>query len=314
MPQQTPREPVAPRGDSNDKPQSPIGGLPSMAASPSGRALQAPIAGSDPIVTGSITAPKNMAPSAAASASIPLSAPAPLLAPAAPAQETQATFQALRDHAEAGEAAAQYELATRYAEGKLVPRDLKIAADWYEKAATQGLAPAQYRLGSLYEKGMGVTRDLVHARGLYERAASQGHSHAMHNLAVLTAEGVEGKPDYATAAIWFRKAAEYGIRDSQYNLAILYARGLGVQQDLVQSYAWFAIAAAQGDDDAGKKREDVAMKLDPKALERAKAVVEAFRPREADRTVNEVQVPPGGWTPLPQAAPKAAPKAKISRL
>ena len=177
------------------------------------------------------------------------------------------------------------------------------------------IGPAQYRLGSLYEKGIGVTRDFARAKDWYQKAANQGHSHAMHNLAVLIAEGSDGKPDYATAAIWFRKAAELGIRDSQYNLAILYARGLGVQQDLGQSYMWFALAAAQGDEDAGKKREDVAEKLDAKALAQAKASVDAFRPREADHAANDVQTPPGGWEAMvPAQSMSKTSKPRISRL
>jgi localization factor PodJL len=275
-------------------PEAPPSGLPLMAIGGGAQPQpQRPIAGSDPIVTGAITASKTVA----------------------PAPESPATAQALRELADAGNAAAQYELATRYAEGRLMPRDFKLAADWYEKAAVRGLGPAQYRLGSLYEKGIGVTRDLARAKDWYEKAANQGHSHAMHNLAVLIAEGGDGKPDYATAAIWFRKAAELGIRDSQYNLAILYARGLGVQQDLVQSYKWFAVAATQGDEDAGKKREDVAAKLDAKALADAKAAVDSFQPREADHAANEVQTPPGGWEAAApaQALPKLA-KPKISRL
>jgi localization factor PodJL len=302
MPQPAPRDAAAPQiNDAARTPEAPPTraeaiqtSLPMMAAG-ANRAPQKPIAGSDPIVTGSITSPK---------------------AASAPTPETPAAALALREQAEAGNAAAQYELASRYAEGRLMTRDFKLAADWYEKAASRGLAPAQYRLASLYEKGIGVTRDLARAKDWYEKAAHQGHSHAMHNLAVLIAEGSDGKPDYATAAIWFRKAAELGIRDSQYNLAILYARGLGLQQDLVQSYTWFAIAAAQGDEDAGKKREDVATKLDAKALAQAKAAVDAFQPREADQAANEVQTPPGGWdaaAPVQAANPKNI-KPKISRL
>ncbi len=274
---------------------SPSLSLPMMAAgTPSGvnPSAQKTIPGSDPIVVGSIVAPKGSA---------------------APAPESQASLAALREQAEAGNAVAQYDLASRYAEGRSMARDLKLAADWYEKAAARGLAPAAYRLGSLYEKGLGVTRDFARAKSLYQKAAEQGHSHAMHNLAVLLAEGGDGKPDYAAASIWFRKAAEYGIRDSQYNLAILYARGLGVQQDLVQSYTWFAIAAAQGDEDAGKKREDVATRLDAKSLALAKAAVDVFHPREPDRASNEVQIPPGGWE-ASAPAPKVSARPKLSRL
>jgi localization factor PodJL len=246
--------------------------------------------GGDPLVVGSITAPKS----------------------AAPPADTQAAMAGLREHAESGNTIAQYDLASRYADGRGVARDLKVAANWYEKAAAHGLASAQYRLASLYEKGLGVTRDLVRARDLYEKAAAQGHIRAMHNLAVLTAEGPDGKPDYATASVWFRKAADYGIRDSQYNLGILFARGLGVSQDLVQSYTWFAVAAAQGDEDAGKKRDDVAAKLDAGSLVRAKTAADAFRPRIADRAVNEVQLPLGGWDLAP--ARPTGQKAKVSAL
>ena len=49
-----------------------------------------------------------------------------------------------------------------------------------------------------------------------------------------------------------------GVADSQYNLGILYARGIGVDQNLAESYKWFSLAAQQGDQDAAKKRDDVA--------------------------------------------------------
>ncbi len=165
----------------------------------------------------------------------------------------------LRVEAESGNAKAQFALATDYAEGRHMPRDLVTAAQWYRKAAERGLAPAQLRLAFLYQKGVGVQRDLDRARAWYLRAAEQGNVTAMHNLAVLTADN---KPDYATAAQWFKKAAEYGLLNSQFNLALLLSRGLGVQQNLVAAYAWFAIAAAQGDNDAAMRRDDLGARLD----------------------------------------------------
>ena len=78
-------------------------------------------------------------------------------------------------------------------------------------------------------------------------------------MAVLYAEGIDGKPDYKTAAEWFRRAADYGVADSQYNLAILYARGIGVDQNILESYKWLALAALQGDNDAAKKRDEIAL-------------------------------------------------------
>ena len=246
---------------------------------------------SDPIVTGAISGkPRAMQPAAAPSAAV------------------------LQSLAQAGDAKAQYELASLYAEGREQPRDLKLAAHWYEKSAAQGLAPAQYRLGSLYEKGLGVPRDLAQATTWYRKAALAGNIRAMHNLAVLTAEGgVSGKPDYAIAAQWFRKAAEYGVRDSQYNLAILLARGLGVPQNLTLSYAWFAVAAAQGDEDAGKKRDDVGTRLRAADLAAAKATAAAFRSKTPNPAANVVSPPPGGWG-APGADARKMARPKLSRL
>ncbi len=226
----------------------------------------------------------------------------------------------LREAAVNGSAAAQFELAVRYADGRSVTRDAALAKQWFEKAALQNNAPAQYRLGSHYERGLGVERDAKRAREWYQRAAEAGNIRAMHNLAVLAAEGVEGKPDYAAAASWFRKASEYGVRDSQYNLAILYARGLGIEQNLQQSWALFSLAATQGDEDAAKKRDDVAGRLDAKGLAAAKVIVDTFKVRPSDKAANEVAPPQGGWdmpaeartvtNPPPVPAPGAKPPAK----
>jgi localization factor PodJL len=213
----------------------------------------------------------------------------------------------LRQAALAGDPVAVYELAARLAEGRGLPRDQRLAAKLFEKAAANGLVPAQYRIGNHYEKGLGVTRDLALAKAWYERAAEKGNARAMHNLAVLLAEGgADGKPDYAAAAESFRKAAEHGVKDSQFNLAVLLARGLGVSQNLARSYTWFAIVAAQGDDDAAKKRDEVGQRLSAADLATAKAAAETFRPTAPAREANEVAPPPQGW---PELAASTAPKA-----
>jgi localization factor PodJL len=231
----------------------------------------------------------------------------------APAKDGIAGLQSL---AVTGDPSAQYELGSRYAEGRTVARDPKLAAQWFEKAANQGLAAAQYRMGSIYEKGIGVTRDLNISKTWYQRAADAGNTRAMHNLAVLIAEGTDGKPDYPAAANWFKQAAEYGVRDSQFNLAILYARGLGVGQNLVQSYVWFTLAAKQGDEDAGKKAQDVAARLDAKDLATAKSLAESFRPKQPGKAANEVAAPGSNWEGVkpPIGADLKIVAPKISRL
>ncbi|MEA2928833.1 MAG: localization factor PodJL, partial [Hyphomicrobiales bacterium] len=235
-----------------------------------------------------------------------------LQAPALTADKLPAAIggPALRNAAASGNAAAEYEIGLRYSEGKGVPANLELAVHWFERAAQQGIAPALYRLGSLYEKGQGVKKDLNKARTLYLQAADKGNAKAIHNLAVLYAEGIDGKPDYRIAAQWFRKAADRGVADSQYNLGILYARGIGVEQNLAESYKWFALAANQGDQDAVKKRDDVAARIDQQSLVAAKLAVQTFAVDAPPEDAVTVKAPPGGWdraTATP-AKPATAPR------
>ncbi|MDE2577349.1 MAG: SEL1-like repeat protein [Hyphomicrobiales bacterium] len=236
-------------------------------------------------------APAPVAPQKKAELGAPNIDPAPTgTAAANPSIQHTRPLAMVQQAAAKGDALAQFELGVRYAEGNQAPRDAKLSAEWFAKSASKGLAPAQYRLGVIYERGTGVPRDTNEARKWYERAAESGNVRAMHNLAVLAADG-GGKPDYVAAMNWFRKAAEFGVRDSQFNLAILYARGMGGAQDLVQSYVWFAAAAAQGDEDAGKKRDEVAARMDAKSLARARAIAEAFHARTPVASANEIALP-----------------------
>jgi localization factor PodJL len=218
---------------------------------------------------------------------------------------------ALRAAAIAGDAAAAFEVATRFAEGHDVPPSNELAARWLERAAKQGLALAQFRLGGFYEKGIGVKKDLAAARDLYLAAAQQGNGKAMHNLAVLYAEGINGPADYRTAAQWFRKAADRGITDSQYNLAILYARGIGVEQNYAESYKWFVLAASQGDSEAAKKRDEVVAHLDAPSLAAAQSAVQKWSPEPQPEDATSVKAPPGGWDQIAQT--KTKPKPAVAK-
>lgn len=220
----------------------------------------------------------------------------------------------LRNAATAGDAAAVYEVATRLAEGRGVPRDAAGAARLFEATATAGLVPAQYRIASHYEKGIGVARDVGTARMWYEKAAEAGNAKAMHNLGVLYAEGITGKPDYETAVKWFRKAAEFGVRDSQFNLAVLLARGLGTERDLVASYTWLSVLARDGDKDAAAKRDELARSLTASELAIGKEAFARWQAKVPDVAANEV--PADGWEVSATAPSPAAqkPARKVSRL
>jgi localization factor PodJL len=221
----------------------------------------------------------------------------------------------LRTAALKGDPTAAYEIGVRFAEGKGVAANFEDAAKWYDRAAQAGLIPAVFRLGTFYEKGLGVKKDPDIARRYYTMAAERGNAKAMHNLAVLDADGGGKGANYKSASQWFRKAAERGVADSQFNLAVLYARGIGVEQNLAESYKWFSLAAAQGDVDAGRKRDDVARRLDPQSLAAAKLAIQTFTAEPQPEDAINVPAPAGGWdaASVQTAAKPAAKPATIKR-
>lgn len=264
-------------------------------------------------VTGSVTPPPAPAPVRVVSTT-----------PAARAPEVTATTPAayneqlpdaiggpaLRSAALKGDAAAAFEIASRYADGKGVPANYAEAIKWFDRAAQKGLVPAHFRLGSLYEKGLGTQKDIGAAKRSYIAAAEGGNAKAMHNLAVLFADGGGQGPDYKTASEWFRKASDYGLADSQYNLAVLFARGIGVEQNLIESYKWFSLAAAQGDADAGKKRDDVGKRMDQQSLAAAKLAIQTYVPLSQPEGAVAVAAPEGGWDSGPAKPAKSATRAR----
>jgi localization factor PodJL len=317
-PQQTGTQPPA----VEDKAPSPPAAPATAPAANPGRSMPTPDdvppaqPSTEPGTTGAIGRTSSMFDPTTVLTARPRPAGADVTGSIAPAQTTDpavnalpASFgPALRAAAAAGDRSAEYEIAMRYAEGRDVARNMAEAVRWLERAANMGFVPAQFRLASLYEKGDGVKKNIVTARKLYVTAAEKGHAKAMHNLAVLYAEGFDGKPDYASAAQWFRRAAAYGVADSQFNLAILYARGIGIEQNLVESYKWFALAANTGDQDAARKRDEVAGRLDPQTLMAARLAAQTFTAQREPEEATNIKSPPGGWDRATAAAQPAKPR------
>jgi TPR repeat protein len=77
--------------------------------------------------------------------------------------------------AEQGSAAAQYNLALMYYDGKGVPQDYTQAANWFLRAAEQDYIEAQHNLGAMYGVGKGVKRDYVQAYKWLNICASKGN-------------------------------------------------------------------------------------------------------------------------------------------
>jgi TPR repeat protein len=70
------------------------------------------------------------------------------------------------------------------------------AAEWYQKAAGNGLDAAQWRLGELYARGIGVEQNINKAIELRTKAAEQGNIMFQFMMGIMYATG--GFADYST--------------------------------------------------------------------------------------------------------------------
>lgn len=182
----------------------------------------------------------------------------------------------LRHAAANGDPAAEFEIGSRYSEGRGVSPDHAQAFVWYQRSAARGYPAAQFRLGALYERGSGVEKDMERAKIWYRRASEKGHAKAMHNLAVLLSSG--DNPDMLQAARWFREAAERNLADSQYNLAMLNEAGQGIPKNLAEAFKWYALAFRSGDTEAGKRLEIVRRQMSKGEVASAEKAVQTWMP------------------------------------
>ena len=155
----------------------------------------------------------------------------------------------LRLAAAQGDASAQFEVASRLAEGKGADQDLKEAAQWYQRVGASGFAMAQFRLGTLYERGA-RREDGQRARPGLVRAAppSRATSRRCTTSPCSSPAAAAPKPDYATAARWFTRSGRATASPTASTIwPMLYENGLGVPKDAKKAYKWLLLAANSGD-------------------------------------------------------------------
>jgi len=176
-----------------------------------------------------------------------------------------------------GSALAQADLASRYYEGRGVPRDMNLARHWALKAAPRGQrraervlcaldfhehrlneaqhwclkgaahgdAMAQFFLARLLKRG-GTPTNEHRARHWMQQAAAQGLLAAQVRLGDYYHGGVGGQRDDRQALSWWLRAARAGNARAQLATARAYANGWGVKPDALVAYAWLSVANSQG--------------------------------------------------------------------
>lgn len=127
----------------------------------------------------------------------------------------------IRQSAEQGWPAAQYNLGLLYEQGYYVEKDEHLAFEWYSKTAEKESTEGMTAVGLCYYKGMGVTHDLEQALTWLTKAAEGQDMRAQLLLAEIYAKD-ERCHDKDKALHWFCEVAEKDpIRDAELKKFVL---------------------------------------------------------------------------------------------
>lgn len=197
----------------------------------------------------------------------------------------------LKELADAGHAAAQYELGRRILTGtKGMPEKPEAAVSWLKLSAKGGDNRAMAALGLCHERGLGVEASADAARDWYRRAAENGNPNACMALvqmetragnltgavrwlqpiaegssteaqllcAKLCLKGYGGTNGPEKAVRYLRFAAMGGNAEACLLMSSCYASGVGVPKNEALMLGWLANAALAGDEKAQQILESAA--------------------------------------------------------
>jgi uncharacterized protein len=163
-------------------------------------------------------------------------------------QDMQKGMRMMERAANAGNSYAQASLGWIYREGYGgISKNLKVAFDWYMKAAAQSYANAEASVGYLYREGLGVERDYEKSLEFYRKAAQKGDVNAMGAMGYALQNGLGADVDFVEARDWYEKAS---AKDDPYSLsalAWLYREGKGVEADYDRALELYRRAAEKND-------------------------------------------------------------------
>lgn len=97
-------------------------------------------------------------------------------------ERSPSAIATLIQSAQAGDIRAQTKLAWNYEAGRGVPRDLALAAEWFQRAAAGGDGEAMYALSVMHATGAGRPRDAMQADHWLKRSAAAGYQPAVTDL------------------------------------------------------------------------------------------------------------------------------------
>lgn len=148
----------------------------------------------------------------------------------------QNEIQNLTASAEKGDAKAQFELATRYANGNGVEESQETAFQWFKKAAEKGNTSAMVELAKMYRNGDAVNQDSTMADMWIKKAAAAGNAeaqykesmnygYAMRSEILILGKGQTQEENAKQFVYWLEKSAAQKYVEAQYDLGMTYLLG-----------------------------------------------------------------------------------------
>jgi len=139
--------------------------------------------------------------------------------------------------AEADNVKAIIKIGTLYLWGESrVSRDPKMAAHWFQKAASLGDKTGRDYMANLYLEGEGVEKNYKAAYKLFAELAKEKYPGVEGKLGVMYKDGLGVTQDFSKAHYWLRKSVG-AVGENYHGLAQMYAVGAGVKKNLVVAYA-----------------------------------------------------------------------------
>lgn len=156
-----------------------------------------------------------------------------------------------KDKAKAGDANAQFELASCYYSNIGVKNDYAEAMKWALRAAEQGQPEAMELVGRMYQEGQGVDKDSDKAKEWFWKAYKTAiirpdDARALYTIGILFQNGRGVELQKLLAIRYYTEAAELNYSNAMYELAYMYYNHEGTPTDYAKANKWYRRAAELG--------------------------------------------------------------------
>ncbi|WP_034303694.1 tetratricopeptide repeat protein [Herbaspirillum sp. RV1423] len=151
--------------------------------------------------------------------------------------------------AEAGDVASIVKIGSLYLYGEQqVARDPKLAAYWFQRAASLGDPIGRDYMANLYLEGVGVDKDYKKAFELFSGLGAQGKLGVEGKLGVMYKDGLGVPQDFVKAHYWLRKSVG-AVGENLFALAQMYEEGSGVEKNTVIALSLARLSASKHPDE-----------------------------------------------------------------